>query len=267
MCRIQLATKRRLSWVRQHRVVRHAVLVAGEELKRLSKVMTERSMTWEWFKPKPGEESADASDEEEEAVATEEVVVPTTIINNNNNNTNNTTNNNNVFNLSVYLQESCQNAPNLADFIKGITESFSNIDYVNDRATWDYAEKLAQMPYAEGVSKLLSDKLSELTQVDRPIQCTDGKRGAFQIKHMGEWQSGHLDDAVGTPFRNALHGLGQTRVGFAIQWRRQHATLDFGPDHATIMKHVTPGSTQPQIATARKRIVADLSKQTAIDKN
>jgi hypothetical protein len=256
LCRVQFSTKRRETWLRQQAVVRHAVIATGEELKRLSDVMKAVPMAWDWLKPKP-----DAVLDEKDTSADDGASTHMVMIDNSTNNSNT-----NVFNLNVYLQDACQDAPNLADFVQGITASMTDIDYVNDRATWDYAERLARMPYAEGVAKLLTDKLSELDQTERPIQCTDGKRGAFQIKHLGEWQSGHLDDAVGTPFRDALHGLGQTRVGFALQWRRHNSTLEFGDDHATIMKNVTVGASKQQSVAARKRIISELAKQTAIVK-
>jgi hypothetical protein len=244
ICQVQFSTRHQMSWLLNQPGFLGAEVASGQEAKELTSLFQAQAPVWSWAK---------AKEQVVAAVPVREVVPDNSVTNN-------------VFNLNVYLQESCQNAPNLADFVKGIAASMTDIDYENDRATWDYAEKLAHMPYADGVSKLLTDKLEELSQVDRPIQCTDGKRGAFQIKHLGEWQSGHMDDAVGTPFRDALHSLGQTRVGYAIRWKQQHLGEEYGADHASIMKNVVAGVTTQQTASARRQIVSALAKQTLIEK-
>jgi hypothetical protein len=244
---LQFPAKHRLSWLLSQPGFSGADVASGQDAKDMTVLIQNQPSIWAWTKPKEIAPPA----------------APLVVINDNSNTTNNS---GNVFNLTLYLQEACQNAPNLADFIKGVAASMTDIDYVNDRATWDYAEKLAHMSYADGVSKLLTDKLSELPQVDRPIQCTDGKRGSFQIKHMGEWQSGHMDDAVGTPFRDALHTLGQTRVGYAIRWKQQHSGEEYGANHASIMKNLVSGVTKLQTTSARKHIVSALAKQTLIEK-
>jgi hypothetical protein len=251
--RVRLSTRHREGWLVKQKGARYAVVATGAEFHRLHDVMHAQPIEWSWSK----DDDSAAPVEEEEPV---EVAEATVVINNTNNS------NNSVFNLTLYLQDTCQNAPNLTDFVQGITASLANIDYENDRSTWDYAEKLAHMPYAEGVAKLLTDKLGEMQQIDRPIQCTDGKRGSFQIKHMGEWQSGNIDDAVGTPFRDALHTLGQTRVGYAIRWKQQHSGEEYGANHASIMKNVVAGVTKQQTTSARRRIASELAKQTVIVK-
>ena len=95
------------------------------------------------------------------------------ITNNNNNNTQNTQNN--QFNIQVFLNEKCQNAMNLSDFIDSI--EITNEDIENN----------AQQGFVKGLYKILSDNLNNLSLFDRPIHCTDPKRETVFIKEENEW--------------------------------------------------------------------------------
>jgi len=182
-----------------------------------------------------------------------------------NSTTDNSTTNNN-FNLSVYLNETCRNAMNLEDFLEGIIAKFANIDYVNDRETWDYAEGIGMMPYAEGVIKLLKDELAKLPPNERPIQCSDRKREIFHIKKGGEWIVGSVDKHV----KDALFDLGQTRVGYVIQWKRQNGGVfdDKKMDAARtrLMKNLLPGIAAGSADRARNKIANAVAEQTMIQK-
>jgi hypothetical protein len=196
---------------------------------------------------------------------------PCAIVNDHSTTNNNTANlnvdNTKNFNLNVYLNEGCRNAPNLKEFVAGVVASFKDIDYETDRQTWDYAEMLAHMPYAEGVSRLLADKLGELDKMSRPIQCSDEKRHRFHIKDNEEWHAASIDDAVGTPFRNAIYQLGQIRAGYALQWKLKHGSdpsLDKERTH--ILRNVSSGITKQQTDASRQAISGKLARDTAIDK-
>jgi hypothetical protein len=189
------------------------------------------------------------------------------VIQGDNNTTNINMDNTKVFNLSVYLAEECRDAPNLKDFVAGVVASFKDIDYENDRQTWDYAEKLAHMPYAEGVSKLLADKLGELDQVARPIQCSDEKRHRFHVKNDEVWHAASLEDAVGTPFRDAIYQLGQIRAGYALQWKLRHGSDEsLDAERTNILRNVSSGVSKKQTDASRRAIASQLAKDTTIDK-
>ena len=181
-----------------------------------------------------------------------------------NSTTNSTTNNN--FNLSVYLNETCRNAMNLEDFLEGIIAKFANIDYVNDRETWDYAEGLGMMSYTDGVIKLLKDELAKLPPNERPIQCSDRKRETFHIKKGGEWIVGSVDKHV----KDALFDLGQTRVGYVIQWKRHNGGIfddkRMDANRTRLMKNLLPGVATGSADRARNKIANAVAEQTMIAK-
>ena len=180
-------------------------------------------------------------------------------------NTDNSTNNN--FNLSFYLNETCRNAMNLEDFLEGIINKFANIDYVNDRETWDYAEGLGMMSYTEGVIKLLKDELAKLPPNERPIQCSDRKRETFHIKKGGEWVMGSVDKHI----KDALFDLGQTRVGYVIQWKRHNGGIfddkKMDANRTRLMKNLLPGVLAGSADRARNKIANAVAEQTMIVKD
>jgi hypothetical protein len=89
------------------------------------------------------------------------------------NQTNN--NNNQKFNINVFLNEQCKDAMNFSDFIKNIEVSREDL------------ENNAQLGFVGGVSKIFLDNLQQLSINERPIHCTDIKRGTMYIKDDDKW--------------------------------------------------------------------------------
>ena len=77
---------------------------------------------------------------------------------------------NNEVNINMFLNEQCKNALNFADFINGIEISKNDL------------ENNAQLGFVDGVSKILTDNLKQLTLHERPIHCTNLKREIMYIK-------------------------------------------------------------------------------------
>ena len=99
------------------------------------------------------------------------------ITNNNNNITNTYTNsnNNNNFNINMFLNDKCKNAMTLKDFIDSIEISFEHLKYTKENGL------------DVGITKLIMDKLSDLTIYERPIHCTDLRRETIYVKDENGW--------------------------------------------------------------------------------
>jgi hypothetical protein len=250
ICNVKTKTRRREGWLRGASIGSVEVVV-GAECDRLVSLMRLQD-AWSWPQP---------------MLAPLPPPPSVMVDNSTTHNTDNSTTNNHVFNLNVYLTETCSNAVNIEDFVDRVTASMTNIDYATNRSMWDYAESLAHMPYVDGVVKLLNDRLGEMDPTERPIQCTDLKRECFQIKHLGEWVKGSSDDPVGTPLRDSMYRLGQTRVGFAIQWKAMHGN-DASKDgqRVSIMTNLVPGCAAGQTEISRRKIVGAVAKQTLIER-
>ena len=84
--------------------------------------------------------------------------------------------NNKTFNLNVFLNETCKNAMNITDFVNSIKLQLSDL------------EKVGELGYVEGISKIILKNLNALDITLRPIHCTDKKRETMYIKDEDKWE-------------------------------------------------------------------------------
>ena len=85
-------------------------------------------------------------------------------------------NNNKTFNLNFFLNETCKDAMNMKDFIKSLEMSLPEL------------EKMGEVGFAEGMSRVFVDRLNQLDVTKRPIHCSDVKREIIHIKDENKWE-------------------------------------------------------------------------------
>ena len=141
-----------------------------------------------------------------------EVAKSSHINNNNNNNTiNNTTmsnSHNKTFNLNFFLNETCKDAMNMKDFIKSLEMSFSEL------------EKMGEIGFAEGMSRLFVDRLNKLDITKRPIHCSDIKREIIHIKDDNKWER---DNANLDRLRKIIKQLTIKNILRVDDWKKANA--------------------------------------------
>jgi hypothetical protein len=93
-----------------------------------------------------------------------------------NNNTINSNSNNKTFNLQFFLNETCKDAMNMKDFIKSLELSMPEL------------EKMGELGFAEGMSRVFVNRLNSLDITKRPIHCSDVKREIIHIKDDNKWE-------------------------------------------------------------------------------
>ena len=94
----------------------------------------------------------------------------------NNNNTIHTNSHNKTFNLQFFLNETCKDAMNMKDFIKSLELSLPEL------------EKMGEIGFAEGMSRVFVNRLNSLDITKRPIHCSDVKREIIHIKDDNKWE-------------------------------------------------------------------------------
>ena len=89
-----------------------------------------------------------------------------------------TNNQNNTQNISinVFLNEHCQNAMSLTDFVEKLQVTFEDLKYTGETN------------YVEGISRILIKNLNKLSKMERPIHCSDVKRKVLYIKNEEGWE-------------------------------------------------------------------------------
>jgi hypothetical protein len=97
-------------------------------------------------------------------------------VSNSHNTISNNNNNNKTFNLQFFLNETCKDAMNMKDFIQSLEMSLPEL------------EKMGEVGFAEGMSRLFVDRLNKLDITKRPIHCSDIKREIIHIKDDNKWE-------------------------------------------------------------------------------
>jgi hypothetical protein len=96
-----------------------------------------------------------------------------------NNSHNNITNNNttnNQFNIQMFLNEHCKNAMNLSDFIDSLPITAATYDSTIENGL------------TKTLTNMITNGLSQLDILERPIHCTDANRKTIYVKEANIWE-------------------------------------------------------------------------------
>ena len=134
-----------------------------------------------------------------------EMVTKTLIINNNNNTMINNTINNPVFNLNVFLNETCKDAMNLEDFIKSIVITNKDLD------------DIGLLGFVKAISNIIAREVGKLDENQRPFHCMDKKREIFYIKQNNIWKKEKKD-----VFKTMLIKVAHIYFKQTIIWKEEY---------------------------------------------
>jgi len=123
---------------------------------------------------------------------------------------NNTINNhsnshNKTFNLQFFLNETCKDAMNMKDFIKSLELSMPEL------------EKMGELGFAEGMSRVFVNRLNSLDITKRPIHCSDVKREIIHIKDDNKWER---DNANLDRLRKIIKQLTHKNILRVDDWKK-----------------------------------------------
>ena len=120
----------------------------------------------------------------------------------------NNNNNNKTFNLNFFLNETCKDAMNMKDFIKSLELTLPEL------------EKMGEIGFAEGMSRLFVDRLNKLDITKRQIHCSDVKREIIHIKDDNKWER---DNANLDRLRKIIKQLTIKNILRVDDWKKANA--------------------------------------------
>ena len=171
-----------------------------------------------------------------------------------NNTTNNNTINNNKFNLNIFLNETCKNAINLIDFVRGIQIELQDLLLYN------------KIGHVDAVSKIFDNAYKKLEPAMRPVHCTDVKRETVYVRDENKW----LNDE-----NKELSGKALTIIS-TRSLNQMHIWKEANPDHDTaenkkvefmkLMKNVLGANTNYEEVAQNKKLIRNLAQITHLDK-
>jgi hypothetical protein len=173
----------------------------------------------------------------------------------NNNTTNNNTINNNKFNLNIFLNETCKNAINLIDFVKGIQIELQDLLLYN------------KIGHADAVSKIFDNAYKKLEPSMRPVHCTDVKRETVYVRDENKW----LNDENKELSEKALTIISTKSLSKMNIWKEAN------PDYETadnkkiefmkLMKNVLGANSNYEEVAQSKRMIRNLAQITHLNKD
>ena len=173
----------------------------------------------------------------------------------NNNTTNNNTINNNKFNLNIFLNETCKNAINLIDFVKGIQIELQDLLLYN------------KVGHADAVSKIFDNAYKKLEPSMRPVHCTDVKRETVYVRDENKW----LNDENKEVSEKALTIISLKSLNKMNIWKEAN------PDYETadnkkiefmkLMKNVLGANTNYEEVAQTKKMIRNLAQIAQLNKD
>jgi hypothetical protein len=173
------------------------------------------------------------------------------------NNTINTSNSHNkTFNLQVFLNETCKDAMNIKDFIQSLELNLTDL------------EKVGELGYAEGISRMFIKGLNSLDITKRPIHCSDVKREIMHIKHEDKWEK---DNANQDKLKNIIKQLTHKNIMMLDDWKKANpGCTEYNSKKYDRYLKLTLESMGPTDDDAEKRdfnkIIRRVAENTTIDK-
>ena len=137
-----------------------------------------------------------------------------------NNNQNNQINNIQNLSINVFLNEHCQNAMSLTNFIEQLQITFEDLKYTG------------QTNYVEGISRILIKNLNKMNKLERPIHCSDVKRKVLYIKNEEGWEK----DGKHENIRKCIKDVEFKQIQKIPEWTKGE-NIDIYKDNAEGMKY------------------------------
>lgn len=92
--------------------------------------------------------------------------------------------------INVYLNERCQDAMNLSDFVNNMDISLEDLMYTQ------------QHGYIKGISNIFAKHLKDLQPNERPIHCSDKKRMQFYVRDENKWLKDEKNEKIDKSIRD-----------------------------------------------------------------
>jgi hypothetical protein len=176
-------------------------------------------------------------------------------VGNNNNNTN-TTNNNNRFNINVYLNETCNNAMNINEFIESIQVGIEDL------------EETSRLGFVDGISRIIINNLNKIDRPDRPIHCSDSKRMTFYIKNEDTWNKNNNTDKL----KSMIQTVAGKNIKQIYEWQKLNPeycdpSSKCSDIYQQMLFQVMNGDTVEESNENINKIIKNIANETIIIKN
>ena len=172
------------------------------------------------------------------------------------NNTNNTNNINNInnsksFNLNFFLNETCKNAMNIMDFANSIQLNLTDL------------EKIVELGYVEGISKIIIDNLKLLDVTERPVHCSDFKRDVLYVKDDDKWEK---ENENNTKIKKLINSVTNKNISLIPEWKQKNPECtNINSNKSTKINKIII-ETMETDKSKEEKIIKNIAKEVLINK-
>jgi hypothetical protein len=161
----------------------------------------------------------------------------------------------NNFNINIFLNEHCNKAVNLIDFVKGIQIELQDLLLYN------------KLGHAAAISKIIDNAYKKLDLTMRPIHCTDLKRETLYVRNMNEWLNDESKEISG----KAMEIVSNTSIREMKQWTEANPNYEAKQDKKTeymrLMRNVIGSTTDAEENAEKNKFIRNVSQNTILDKD
>jgi hypothetical protein len=115
--------------------------------------------------------------------------------------------NNKIFNLNVFLNETCKDAMNITDFVDSLKIQLSDL------------ENVGEVGFINGISNIIVKNLKSLDITQRPVHCTDAKREVLYVKDKNKWEK---EDEENMKLRQAIKRVAYKNTKLLSAFREKY---------------------------------------------
>jgi hypothetical protein len=174
----------------------------------------------------------------------------------NNNTMINSNNNNKIFNLNMFLNETCKDAMNITEFIDSLELQLSDL------------ENIGKLGFVEGISNIIVKNLKALDVHKRPVHCADKKREVIYIKDQDKWEK---DNDEKERLRKAIKKVALKNEKLLPKYKELHPDCNYShskyADEYSKIVIETMGGLGNNDIEKQNKIIRNIAKEVIIDKN
>ena len=164
--------------------------------------------------------------------------------------------NNKNFNLQFFLNETCKDAMNIADFVNSLTLTIEDF------------EATGRLGYIDGISRIIINGLKGLTTEKLPLHCTDLKRETIYIKDNDVWEKENQDKQR---VKWAIDNVATKNLQKYKDWKELYPDCEINNTPANhksveILLSALGGVGKQQEDKYREKIMKNVFKEVVLDK-
>ena len=142
------------------------------------------------------------------------------------------------------------------------------MDFVNTfQLQFSDFERIGEVGYVEGISKIIIDKLSAMDIYKRPIHCSDAKREIMYVKDKDVWEK---ENAMNSKMRLAIKYISKKNSDMVRPWLIKHPGALYSDHHLCdayqMMIIESMGGNSGTLEQCENKIIRKISKMVLIDK-